>query len=59
MTPEHRFEVSRKLREEFENGRTYYALQGRVIQMPDRAADRPAPALLRWHNEQVFEREAA
>jgi len=59
VTPEHRFEVSRRLREEFENGKTYYALEGRVIQLPNRAGDRPDPALLRWHNEQVFERGAA
>jgi putative restriction endonuclease len=59
VTPEHRFEVSRRLREEFENGKTYYALEGHVIQLPNRAGDRPDPALLRWHNEQVFERGAA
>ncbi|MFL5407852.1 MAG: HNH endonuclease [Myxococcales bacterium] len=59
VTPDHRFEVSRRLREEFENGKTYYALQGRVIQLPDRAGDRPDPVLLRWHNEQVFQKGAA
>ena len=59
VTPDHRFEVSRRLREEFENGKTYYALQGRLIQLPDRTSDHPDPALLRWHNEQVFERGAA
>ncbi len=56
-------EVSRRLREEFENGKTYYELRDRlahgVIGLPDRAADLPDPALLRWHNEQVFERGAA
>jgi putative restriction endonuclease len=59
VTPDHRFEVSRRLREEFENGKTYYALQGRVIQLPDRATDRPDSALLQWHNEHVFEKGAA
>ncbi len=59
VTPGHRFEVSRRLREEFENGKTYYALHGGVIQLPDRAADRPDPALLQWHNEQVFQKGAA
>jgi putative restriction endonuclease len=59
VTPKYRFEVSRRLREEFENGRTYYALHGRTIDVPDRASDRPEPALLRWHSEHVFERGAA
>jgi putative restriction endonuclease len=59
VTPDFRFEVSQRLREEFENGKTYYALQGNVIQLPDRVADRPDPDLLRWHNERVFERGAA
>jgi HNH endonuclease len=59
VTPDHRFEVSRRLREEFENGKTYYALQGRMIQLPQCAGDHPDPALLRWHNEKVFEIGAA
>ena len=59
VTPEYRFEVSGQLREEFENARTYYALQGQAIRLPDCPEERPDPALLRWHNEQVFERGAA
>jgi putative restriction endonuclease len=59
VTPDYRFEVSRRLREEFENGKTYYALEGREIHVPDTAVERPDQALLRWHNEQVFERGAA
>ncbi|ACL67330.1 restriction endonuclease-like protein [Anaeromyxobacter dehalogenans 2CP-1] len=55
VTPEFRFEVSSRLRQEFENGKTYYALQGRMIQLPASARDRPDPALLRWHNDRVFE----
>jgi putative restriction endonuclease len=59
VTPELRFEVSGRLREEFENGKTYYALHGTTIRVPGPTTDRPDPALLRWHNEQVFERGAA
>jgi putative restriction endonuclease len=58
VSPDLRFEVSARLREEFENGRTYYALHGKEIRPPRARADRPDPALLRWHNEQVFERAA-
>jgi putative restriction endonuclease len=59
VTPDHRFVVSRRLAEEWENGRAYYAMEGRSIALPTRAADRPDPELLRWHNENVFERPAA
>lgn len=54
VTPEHRFEVSRRIKEEFENGRHYYALHGRNIVLPRRDADRPDVTALRWHNEQCF-----
>ncbi len=58
VTPDLVFEVSARLRAEFENGRTYYALHGKAIHAPRAAADRPDPALLRWHNEEVYERRA-
>ena len=34
VTPEWRFEVSRRVKEEFENGRDYYAMHGRVVEVP-------------------------
>lgn len=54
VTPELRFEVSRRIREEFENGRDYYALQGRPVREPERTADHPDRAALAWHNENRF-----
>jgi putative restriction endonuclease len=54
VTPEHRFEVSRRLREDFENGRTYYPLHGRRIRLPPHEAERPSLEFLRWHNENVY-----
>lgn len=59
VTPDHHFIVSKRLREEFENGRAYYKRDGSLIHLPERAADRPDPELLRWHNEQVFEKGVA
>ena len=38
VTPDLRFEVSRRIREEFENGKHYYALHGQQIEPPK---DRP------------------
>lgn len=54
VTPDLRFEVSRRIREEFENGRVYYALHGQRISPPENARQRPDPAVLAWHNEQCF-----
>ncbi len=54
VTPELRFEVSGRIREEFENGRHYYALHGQTITAPAEATSRPDPAALTWHNEQCF-----
>ena len=51
VTPDHHLEVSRRIREEFENGRDYYALHGKVLHLPDRPEDRPSDELLQWHNE--------
>jgi putative restriction endonuclease len=54
VTPEYRLEVSRRIREEFENGRDYYALSGRPIRLPGPDDAHPDPTLLDWHNTNVF-----
>lgn len=54
VTPQLRFEVSRRIREEFENGRDYYALHGQEIAAPAHAEERPHPGPLAWHNEHRF-----
>jgi putative restriction endonuclease len=54
VTPDLRFEVSRRIREEFENGRDYYALHGRAIHAPTKIESQPDPSLLSWHNGSVF-----
>lgn len=54
VTPELRFEVSRRIREEFENGRDYYALHGQQIAVPAPTHERPNPGALAWHNEHRF-----
>jgi putative restriction endonuclease len=48
---DYRVEVSRRIREEFENGKDYYALQGRPLAvLPAREATRPAKEFLEWHH---------
>jgi putative restriction endonuclease len=54
VTPDLTFEVSRRIREEFDNGRHYYALHGHRIEPPVDATQRPDPAALTWHNENCF-----
>ena len=54
VTPEYQFEVSRRIKEEFENGRDYYALHGSRIRLPQDIAHRPAVESLIWHNEERF-----
>lgn len=54
VTPDYHFEVSRRIKEEFENGRDYYALNGRPIRLPDNPGDRPSADALSWHNEERF-----
>ena len=41
VSNEGRFEVGQRLKEDFENGRHYYALHGRSILMPSHPEQRP------------------
>lgn len=54
VTPDLNFEVSRRIREEFENGKHYYALHGQRIVVPEDASQRPNAAALSWHNRQIY-----
>jgi len=49
-----RFHVSRQLRDHYENGRTYYELDDRVIHLPRIAAEQPRREFLEWHVREVF-----
>jgi putative restriction endonuclease len=54
VTPDLRFEVSRRIKEEFDNGRHYYEHHGKLIAAPADILRRPDPEALRWHNEHAF-----
>jgi len=54
VTEDYRFEVSKRIREEFENGKDYYALNGRALSVPSKLQERPDRSILQWHNENVF-----
>lgn len=54
IRPDMRFSVSRRLRDDYSNGRAYYELDGRELRLPDREDLRPDPAVLSWHEAEVF-----
>jgi len=54
VNSEFRFEVSKRIREDFENGRDYYKLAGAHLIVPDDPAQCPDIDQLRWHNEQRY-----
>ncbi len=54
VTPDNRFRVSRRIKEDFDNGEPYYALQGRNIWLPKQPQENPKPELLEWHSDEVF-----
>jgi putative restriction endonuclease len=54
VTPDLHFEVSRRIKEEFDNGRHYYELHGQTIHAPEDALRRPDAEALRWHNEHAY-----
>ena len=51
VTLDYKVKVSRRIREEFENGRDYYALQGESLKvLPRDEGARPSKEFLEWHN---------
>jgi len=54
ITPKLHIEVSRRIKEEYENGKYYFTFHGKQVRTPRRDADRPSLEFLTWHNENVF-----
>jgi putative restriction endonuclease len=54
ISPDLKFEVSKKIREEYENGRFYYSLHGNEIHLPENSTSWPDRSALSWHNENRF-----
>jgi putative restriction endonuclease len=54
VTHEYRFVVSGHLKNDFDNGRSYYPLHGNTIRLPETPADRPNLQLLEWHLAKRF-----
>jgi putative restriction endonuclease len=54
ITPSMTVEVSRRIKEEFENGRDYYRHHGGIISLPSDPANRPSSEYLEWHNANIY-----
>jgi len=48
-------EVSKRIKEDYGNGREYYAFHGkRLAEVPEQLNERPSSQFLIWHNENVY-----
>jgi len=54
VSPSMEVEVSRKIKEEYENGRDYYRLHGSSIRIPAGPGQSPSREYLEWHNTNVY-----
>ena len=54
VTPKLHIEVSRRIKEEFENGKYYYTFHGEKVYLPQRLEDNPSSEFLTWHNENKY-----
>ena len=54
VSPDLHFNVSGRIKEEFENGRDYYKLHGTPIRLPKDEANRPLTDALQWHSEERY-----
>lgn len=57
VTPDYTVQVSKRIREQWYNGKAYYRLDGQPLaSLPSNPVDRPRAEFLAWHNENVFEK---
>lgn len=54
VTPDYKFRVSRRLKDDFDNGEYYRQFQGGKLWLPPSAEDKPQREFLEWHGDTVF-----
>ena len=54
ITPDMTAEVSNRIREEFHNGKEYYALRGKQLARPENVTERPSREFIDWHNQNIY-----
>ena len=56
VSPDYHFEVSKRIKEDFDNGEEYKKLHGSRLYLPSELDLRPNPKFIQWHNENRFKR---
>lgn len=55
ITEDYHIEVSKKIKQEYENGRAYYALHGnKLLNLPSNPLDVPSKQYIEWHNKEIY-----
>lgn len=55
ITPDYRIEVSKRIKEEYQNGREYYQFHGKsLVNMPQADNYKPSQTYIDWHNTKIF-----
>ncbi len=54
LTSDFRFSVSNRLKEDYANGKSYYGLHGKRLQLPKHEQHWPSRDMLMWHNENLY-----
>ena len=56
ITPDLNIEVSRRIKEEFDNGKHYYSYHGKKLKtIPKNISNRPGLEFINWHNDKYTE----
>jgi putative restriction endonuclease len=54
ITPDLKFRVSTRLKDDWQNGKIYYQLDGQAIHVPKDPTCRPDPKQLEWHADTIY-----
>ena len=54
VTPEGRFRVSRRLKDEFDNGEPHFPYDNQELSLPEDPREKPNREFLEWHGDVVF-----
>ena len=55
ITTDNRIVVSKRIKEDYGNGREYYKYHGKeLLVLPEKHIERPAKEYIEWHNQNVF-----
>lgn len=55
ISPEYIVDVSKRIKEEYENGREYYQYKGkRLITCPSDEINKPSKEFIEWHNREIY-----